>query len=142
MRRAGELDDLVGRVGDVRVHRRVGLRGRQARDPQPRGGGEEEANLDDAFADFAERRFEADPTAATNVIEITRAFRRSARGASKYRSAEASVADVQIERLAKDGSASAAASSRRAEGVRLSDEPDGRAPFRRDDVSGAALSAV
>ena len=89
---------------------------------------EEEANLDDAFADFAERRFEADPTAATNVIEITRAFRRSARGkASKYRSAEASVADVQIERLAKRWlreRGGVVTSSGFLKGVRLSDEPD------------------
>ena len=89
---------------------------------------EEEANLDDAFADFAERRFEADPTAATNVIEITRAFRRSARGkASKYRSAEASVADVQIERLAKRWlreRGGVVTSSGFLKGVRLADEPD------------------
>jgi hypothetical protein len=88
----------------------------------------EEQTLDDAFADFAERRFELAPTAATNVIEITRAFRRSARGkASKYRSAEASVADVQIERLAKRwlrARGGVVTSSGFLKGVRLSDEPD------------------
>jgi hypothetical protein len=88
----------------------------------------EEQTLDDAFADFAERRFELAPTAATNVIEVTRAFRRSARGkASKYRSAEASVADVQIERLAKRWlreRGGVVTSSGFLKGVRLADEPD------------------
>ena len=88
----------------------------------------EEATLEEAFADFAERRFEQAPTAATNVIEITRAFRRSARGkASKYRSAEASVADVQIERLAKRWlreRGGVVTSSGFLKGVRLADEPD------------------
>lgn len=90
---------------------------------------EAEATFEQAFADFAERRFDAStPTAATNTIEITRAFRRSARGpAVKYRNAEASVADVQIERLAKRwwrDRGGVVTSSGFLKGIRLSEEPD------------------
>lgn len=89
---------------------------------------QEEATLDDAFADFAERRFELAPTAAINVIEVTSAFRRSARGkTSKYRSAEASVADVQIERLAKRWyreRGGVVTTSGFLKGLKLSEEPD------------------
>lgn len=58
-----------------------------------------EDSLAAAFEDFAESRFEFAGAAATNTIEIVRAFRRAT---AKYRNAEGSgVSDVEIERLAK-----------------------------------------
>ena len=68
--------------------------------PQPlsRDVADARESFESSFEDFAERRFDYSTSAATNTIEIVRAFRRSV---GKYRSADASVADVQIERLAK-----------------------------------------
>ena len=69
--------------------------------PQPlsREKFEEVDGFETAFETFAEKRLDfSSTTAATNTIEIIRAFRRTT---AKYRNADSSVADVQIERLAK-----------------------------------------